>query len=80
MLSKEYEIGDYLSYKQSESASIKSESRRHMVTLLEALNHEKGYKEETLYLATSLADRFLVNLVIESIQTGAQQSEMPCLI
>jgi hypothetical protein len=31
-----------------------------MVTLLEALNQEKEYKQETLYLAASLSDRYLV--------------------
>ena len=35
-----------------------------MVTLLEALIAEKSYKEETLYLAVSLCDRYLVNLSI----------------
>lgn len=44
-----------------------------MVTLLEALIAEKEYKEETLYLAVSLCDRYLVNLSI------SKQSP-PCLI
>ena len=35
-----------------------------MVTLIEALITEKSYKEETLYLAVSLCDRYLVNLSI----------------
>lgn len=44
-----------------------------MVTLLEALITEKEYKEETLYLAVSLCDRYLVNLAI-----GKRMA--PCLI
>ena len=44
-----------------------------MVTLLEALITEKDYKEETLYLAVSLCDRYLVNLAI-----GKKMA--PCLI
>lgn len=44
-----------------------------MVTLLEALITEKEYKEETLYLAVSLCDRYLVNLAI-----GKKMA--PCLI
>ena len=57
MLNSEFIIGDYVS--NSESA-ITQETRRHMVTLLEALNQEKEYKQETLYLAASLSDRYLV--------------------
>ncbi len=44
-----------------------------MITLLEALNHEKGYKSETLYLAVSICDRYLVNLLIND-------EKAPCLI
>ena len=80
MYMNEYAIGDYISIENNLS-EITSESRRHMVTLLEALNHEKDYKEETLFLAASLADRFLVNLVIQktsAIQT--KQARVPCLI
>ena len=44
-----------------------------MVTLLEALITEKDYKEETLYLAASLCDRYLVNLAI-------CKKTAPCLI
>ena len=48
-------------------------ARRHMVTLLEDLSRAKEYKEETLYLATSLADRYLVNLAVKN-------EKPPCLI
>lgn len=44
-----------------------------MVTLLESLHQEKQYKEETLYLACSLCDRYLVALA----RRGAKP---PCLI
>lgn len=47
--------------------------RQHMITLLEALNQEKEYKPETLYLAVSLCDRYLVNLLIKD-------EKAPCLI
>ena len=43
---------------------VNVDTRRHMITLLEALNLEKDYKEETLYLAASLSDRYLVNLAL----------------
>jgi len=48
-------------------------ARRHMITLIEDLNRLKSYKEETLYLASSLADRFLVSLAVKN-------SKPPCLI
>jgi len=72
MLMNEFAIGDYISLKDS-SVNLNDSTRRHMVTLLEALNLEKDYKEETLFLATSLADRYLVNLAIFN-------EKPPCLI
>ena len=44
-----------------------------MITLLEALNAEKEYKKETLFLAASLCDRYLAAIARKSIQA-------PCLI
>ena len=44
-----------------------------MVTLLEDLNRLKSYSEEQLYLATSLCDRYLVNLAVKDIKA-------PCLV
>ena len=44
-----------------------------MVMLIEYMNNCKGYKIETLYLAVSLADRYLVNMAISG-------EEAPCLI
>jgi len=44
-----------------------------MITLLEDLNNQKSYKEETLYLAASLCDRYLVNLAVKNMPS-------PCLI
>ena len=44
-----------------------------MITLIEDLVQIKAYKEETIYLAASLADRYLVNLVIKNLS-------IPCLI
>ena len=44
-----------------------------MLTLLEDLNRLKLYKEETFYLACSLADRYLNH-------KAASQEKAPCLI
>lgn len=52
---------------------VSNHARRHMITLLEDLNRQKDYKEETLYLAASLCDRYLVNLAVKN-------SVAPCLI
>ena len=44
-----------------------------MVFLMEEINRLKDYKEETLYTAMSIADRFLVYLTVSGQQP-------PCLI
>ena len=63
MLQEEYAIGDYINLKNS-AIKVTEEARHHMVTLLEELNRLKAYKEETFYLACSLADRYLVNIAV----------------
>lgn len=72
MLTNEFAIGNYISFKSS-VFQVTQVCRRHLITLLESLNAEKDYKEETLYLAASLADRYLVNLAING-------RTAPCLI
>ena len=72
MLQEEYAIGDYINLKNS-SIKVTEDARHHMVTLLEELNRLKNYKEETFYLACSLADRYLVNIAV-------QKQASPCLI
>ena len=44
-----------------------------MVILLEELHSKKNYRKETLFLAVSLADRFLINLTVHQIKA-------PCLV
>ena len=58
ILEKERPIGDYVNMKNS-SIKVTEEARHHMMTLMEELNRLKSYKEETFYLACSLADRYL---------------------
>lgn len=72
MLSNEFAIGDYISF-AANKLLVQEQARRHMITLLEDLNKNKQYKEETLYLAASLADRYLVNLAVKG-------EKAPCLI
>jgi len=72
MLEKEFAIGDFISFEKGKM-QVSDLARRHMITLIEDLNRLKSYKEETLYLASSLADRFLVKLAVKN-------SKPPCLI
>ena len=46
------------------SLKILNDTRQHMILLVEELVRLKDYNEETLYLAISIADRFLVNLAV----------------
>ena len=63
MLRQEYAIGDYLSDPNC-SLQISSFARQQMVMLIEELSNLKEYKLETLYLAVSLADRYLVKIAV----------------
>lgn len=72
MLQNEYAIGDYVNL-QTNGLGVTKETRSHMITLLEALNAEKEYKQDTLFLAASLSDRYLVNLAVRNIKA-------PCMI
>ena len=64
MLLKEDTVGDYINFDPEGCLGMSSDSRTHFVTLLEDLNIIKKYKEETLYSAVSIVDRYLVTLVI----------------
>ena len=55
------------------SLGVDNEARKHMITLFQDLVLSKNYKEETLYLAASIADRYLVNLAVRNEQS-------PCLL
>lgn len=52
---------------------VTEEVRLYMITVIIEVHRIKNYKEETLYLATSLADRYLALLTI-------LQKPSPCLI
>ena len=65
-------IGDYINVPEN-SVRITEEVRLYMITVMVEVHRIKNYKEETLYLATSLADRYLALLTI-------LQQPSPCLI
>ena len=44
-----------------------------MLILLQTLHAKKKYRQETMYLAVSLADRFLINLSVYGLKA-------PCLV
>ena len=72
LLVKEVAIGDYISYNEG-ALGVSAVARKHMVTLMEDLNQQKQYKEESFYIACSLADRYLVNCAVSG-------KRAPCLI
>ena len=72
MRATEFAIGDYLDWPEGK-LQVSPQARKHMITLIEDLNRIKEYKEETLYLAASLGDRYLVNLAVKN-------QPAPCLI
>lgn len=71
-ISMERAIGDYVAITDN-SIKVTEEVRLCMVTVIVEITRLKNYKEETLYLATSLADRYLAMLTL-------LQQESPCLI
>ena len=62
MLEQEQALGDYL--KENTTLQIHSEQRKRMVILIEELVRKRRYRRETLFLAVSLADRYLVTLSV----------------
>ena len=58
MLDQERAVGNYLSDPNC-SLRITAFTRQRMVMLIEELTALKNYRTETLYLAVSLADRYL---------------------
>jgi len=62
-ISMERAIGDYVSITDN-SIKATEEVRLCMVTVIVEITRLKNYKEETLYLATSLADRYLAMLTL----------------
>ena len=62
-IQKECAIGDYVSLPNN-SIKVSEEVRLCMVTVIVEVHRLKGYKEETLYMATSLAVRYLALLTI----------------
>lgn len=65
-------IGNFIQFKE-DVLGVNNETRKHLITLFEDLNAHKNYKEDTLFMATSIADRFLVNLAV-------RDEPSPCLI
>ena len=72
MRRQEEAIGDYTIYEAC-SLKITNHARQQMVLLIEELHAIKQYKIETLYLAVSLADRYLVYIALS-------EKEPPCLV
>ena len=65
MIEQEFAIGDYIQHNKGQ-LGVTNFAREQMVTLIESLWQKKQYRLETLYLAVSLSDRYLVNLAINN--------------
>ena len=61
MLAQEYAIGNYLQVPDC-SLGITDFTRQQMVMLIEELVSLRNYKTDTLYVAVSLADKYLLIL------------------
>ena len=58
MLQKDYAIGDYIQ-EIGESQRFSYSDRERLISIVQDLNKKKDYKQETLHLAGSIADRYL---------------------
>ena len=72
LLRQEKASGDYVKIKNN-SVQVTDEVRLYMMTVMQEVHRIKNYKEETLYLAASLADRYLHALTV-------LEETSPCLI
>jgi hypothetical protein len=67
-------IGDYISSPTNEATiKVTKDVRLYMITVIMEVHRLKNYREETLYLACSIADRFLATLMHRG-------QNSPCLI
>ena len=57
MLSQDYAIGNYV--EKFGKDRFTSEDRELLMNILQDLNKKKEYKQETLHMAGSIADRYL---------------------
>ena len=57
-MERDQAVGYYL-VPPDNSTKVTTEVRLYMVTVIIEVHRIKGFREETLYLAVSLADRFL---------------------
>lgn len=65
-------MGDYAAV-ENNSVQVTEEVRLYMITVIIELHRLKAYKEETLYLACSIAERYLAMLTL-------LEQPSPCLI
>ena len=64
MLVQDVPVGNYIEFQPDPNGLINT--REQCVLLIEQLHEIKSYRVETLYLAVSLADRFLSKTISKS--------------
>ena len=62
-IKEEYPIGNYTGQKYAKM-QVSHRERRQIVDLIEKLHKLQQYKPESLYLATSIADRYMINQAV----------------
>ena len=68
----EYAIGNYLENDQN-PLKITSDQRSKVILLMKHLSEAMLFRTETLYVAVSIMDRYLINLI-------AKDKKGPCLV
>ena len=74
MLKKEKAIEDYTS--DAPNSWMTNSVRRELITLIEELQEAQAYRIETYYLAVSIADRFISNLMCSKVT----KKQSPCFV
>lgn len=65
MLQTEQAVGNYTQFvSATKNFKVSNEERREMVILIDKIAKAKDYKEDTFFLAVSLADRYLVHIAV----------------
>ena len=68
-------VGDYLEVKQAKSnrSIITEKNRKNMFVVMYELHRHKNYREETLFRASNIADRYLAKKLSEQQVSGRRR-------
>jgi len=66
MLAEDEAIGDYI--KTNKGTAFSYTDRERLVSIIQDLHKKKEYKQETLHLASSIADRYLKIVLAKGLE------------